>query len=93
MPVCILRLLFIKCAAEHGNVGVTVVALSSLAPMVLPLGVRSLAFAESICRFLILRGFQAPLTHSSQRCTEGLLFSAVLCSMSRYSFMMHVQRD
>ena len=28
--------------------GVTVVALSSLAPMVLPLGVRSLAIAESI---------------------------------------------
>jgi len=31
------------------SLGVTVVALSSLAPMVLPLGLRSLAFAESIC--------------------------------------------
>lgn len=62
----------------------TVVALSSLAPMVLPLGVRSLAFAESICRLSFLCRSITLIILSLQPCMAGWLSLVALCFMSEF---------
>jgi hypothetical protein len=74
---------------------VTVVALSSLAPMALPLGVRSLAFAESICKlhYLSYASSLSLMNLALQHCTVDLLSLAALCFMSEHSFDADILRN